>query len=133
MFKKLLFAAMLASSLGAVTAPASADIVVRVAPPPLRGEPVPEPRRGFIWVPGHWDWRGNHHVWAQGTWIRERPGYMYYEPRWTERDGRWHYEQGRWNRGDRDHDGIPNRVDRDRDGDGVPNRVDRRPDDPNRR
>jgi hypothetical protein len=35
-------------------------------------------------------------------------------------------------RGDRDRDGVPNRVDRDRDGDGVPNRVDRRPDDPRR-
>jgi hypothetical protein len=35
--------------------------------------------------------------------------------------------------GDRDHDGVPNRVDRDRDGDGVPNRHDRRPNDPDRR
>jgi hypothetical protein len=35
-------------------------------------------------------------------------------------------------RGDRDRDGIPNRMDRDRDGDGVPNRQDRRPDDPRR-
>jgi hypothetical protein len=34
--------------------------------------------------------------------------------------------------GDRDRDGVPNRVDRDRDGDGVPNRADRRPDDPRR-
>jgi hypothetical protein len=34
--------------------------------------------------------------------------------------------------GDRDRDGVPNRVDRDRDGDGVPNRQDRRPDDPSR-
>lgn len=39
---------------------------------------------------------------------------------------------GRHQRGDRDRDGIPNRVDRDRDGDGVPNRIDRRPDNPNR-
>ena len=35
-------------------------------------------------------------------------------------------------RGDRDRDGVPNRVDRDRDGDGVPNNRDRRPDDPRR-
>ncbi|WP_265948224.1 hypothetical protein [Dechloromonas sp. A34] len=35
-------------------------------------------------------------------------------------------------RGDRDRDGVPNRVDRDRDNDGVPNRMDRRPNDPNR-
>ena len=42
------------------------------------------------------------------------------------RDGRaQHY-------GDRDRDGVSDRVDRDRDGDGVPNRQDRRPDDPRR-
>jgi len=39
---------------------------------------------------------------------------------------------GRAYSGDRDRDGVPNRVDRDRDGDGVPNRQDRRPDDPRR-
>ena len=44
------------------------------------------------------------------------------------RDGR----HDRVYRGDRDRDGVPNRVDRDRDGDGVPNRRDRRPDDPRR-
>ncbi len=35
--------------------------------------------------------------------------------------------------GDRDRDGIPNRMDRDRDGDGVPNAADQRPNDPHRR
>lgn len=35
-------------------------------------------------------------------------------------------------RGDRDRDGVPNRVDRDRDNDGVPNSQDRRPNNPNR-
>lgn len=35
-------------------------------------------------------------------------------------------------RGDRDRDGVPNRIDRDRDGDGVPNRDDSRPNNPNR-
>lgn len=35
-------------------------------------------------------------------------------------------------RGDRDRDGVPNRIDRDRDGDGVPNRNDNRPNNPNR-
>ncbi len=39
---------------------------------------------------------------------------------------------GRTHQGDRDRDGVPNRIDRDRDGDGVPNRQDRRPDDPRR-
>ncbi|WP_394781078.1 YXWGXW repeat-containing protein [Undibacterium sp.] len=120
MIKKILLAAMLTASIGAVTAPASAEIIVRVAPPPPRTEVVPAPRRGYLWVPGHWDWRGNQHVWARGTWIRERRGYVYQEPRWTEHEGRWHYQQGAWGRGDRDHDGVPNAVDS-------------RPNDPNRR
>jgi hypothetical protein len=34
--------------------------------------------------------------------------------------------------GDRDRDGVPNRVDRDRDGDGVRNSQDRYPNDPRR-
>lgn len=34
--------------------------------------------------------------------------------------------------GDRDRDGVPNRVDRDRDGDGVPNRLDVAPNNPRR-
>jgi len=46
---------------------------------------------------------------------------------------RWGYRAGNWSRGDRDHDGIPNRYDRDRDGDGVPNRFDRAPNNPYRR
>ena len=43
-----------------------------------------------------------------------------------DREGDYRY------RGDRDRDGVSNRVDRDRDRDGVPNRQDRRPDDPRR-
>jgi hypothetical protein len=38
--------------------------------------------------------------------------------------------RARGGRGDRDRDGVPNRVDRDRDGDGVPNRRDSRPNNP---
>jgi hypothetical protein len=41
-------------------------------------------------------------------------------------------QRGEWRRGDRDHDGVPNRMDRDKDGDGVPNRLDNRPNNPNR-
>jgi hypothetical protein len=35
------------------------------------------------------------------------------------------FVQGPPRRGDRDGDGVPNRMDRDRDGDGIPNRFDR--------
>ena len=122
MMKKLLIAAMLAGSLGTVAAPAtSAVIVVRQAPPAPRVETVPEARRGHVWVPGHYDWRGKRYVWVKGTYMRERRGYMYDAPAWEEHDGRWHRTGGNWRRGNRDNDG-----------DGVKNRDDARPNNPNR-
>ncbi|KQW93281.1 hypothetical protein ASC94_11540 [Massilia sp. Root418] len=134
--KKLLIAAALAASLGAgVAVPSFADVVVvRTAPPPPRHEAVPEARRGYTWVAGHWDWNGRRNVWIKGKWVRDRNGYVYRPTVWEERDGRWVVERGGWHRGqrDRDGDGVPNRADRDRDGDGVPNRYDDRPNNPNR-
>lgn len=122
MMKKLLVAAMLAGSLGTVAAPASsAIIVVRQAPPAPRTEAVPAARRGHVWVPGHWDWRGERYVWVKGNYMRERRSYMYDQPSWEERDGRWHRTGGAWRRGNRDNDG-----------DGVKNRDDNRPNNPNR-
>ncbi|HET6316107.1 MAG TPA: hypothetical protein VFG86_06600, partial [Chloroflexota bacterium] len=66
------------------------------------------------------DWRGHHHVWHSGHWVRERTGFIYEAPVWVEREGRWTLKQGHWRRHDRD-------------GDGVPNRLDSHPDDPTRR
>ena len=119
MIRKIVLAAMVSAALGSITLPASAAIIVQVAPPPPRTEVVPSPRRGYVWVAGHWGWRNQHHQWVKGTWIRERRGYQYNQPAWVEHDGRWHMESGSWRRGDRD-------------GDGVPNRQDRAPDNPNR-
>ncbi|MES2261173.1 MAG: YXWGXW repeat-containing protein [Pseudomonadota bacterium] len=113
--KKLLIAAMLAGSLGSVTMPSSAEvIVVRTAPPAPRSERVPEARRGYVWAPGYWNWSGNRYVWKRGSWVRERHGYVYHAPTWQERDGRWAMQRGSWERGpngDRDHDGVRNRDD----------------------
>jgi hypothetical protein len=119
MITKLVLAATLAGSIGSFAIPAAAEIVVRVAPPQARYEAVPQARRGMVWVPGHWDWRNQRHVWVRGTFVRERHGYHYAQPAWTEREGRWYMERGNWRRGDRD-------------GDGVPNNRDRAPDNPNR-
>jgi hypothetical protein len=132
MIKKTLLATLFAASLGAVAAPAAAAVYVTVAPPAPRYEVAPQPRRGYTWVPGYWDWRGNRHIWVSGHWVRERHGYHYSQSRWVERDGRWYMERGAWRRGDRDRDGIANYQDRDRDGDGVRNRDDRAPDNPRR-
>jgi len=134
MIKKLLVAAMFAASLGGISTSASAqvDVYLNFAPPAPRYEAVPAPRRGYVWAPGYWDWRGNRHVWVAGHWEAQRAGYYYNTPQWVQRDGRWHLQRGQWNRGDRDRDGVPNRFDRDRDGDGVPNNRDRAPDNPRR-
>jgi hypothetical protein len=110
--KKYLIAAALAGALGAPAAPSYADtLIVRTAPPPLRHEVVPEPRHGYTWVAGHWDWNGHRYVWVHGKWIRDREGYVYHPQVWEERDGHWVAERGRWGRRDNDHDGVPNRAD----------------------
>jgi len=120
--RKLLLSVMVAGTMGAIAPCAQAlDIFVNTPPPALREEVMPAPRAGYVWAPGYWDWRSNKHVWTRGHWERERVGYYYHSPRWTERDGRWVIERSRWDR---------NRPMGDRDGDGVPNRVDRAPDNP---
>jgi hypothetical protein len=121
-FRKSLVIAACAATMGAVSMPmtsSAAEVYITAAPPAPRVEVAPAPRRGHVWVPGYWDARGHRHVWVRGHWERERHGYRYVEPRWTEEGGRWRLERGRWARGDRD-------------GDGVPNRLDRRPNNPNR-
>ena len=120
MIKRILIAAILISSVGAVSNYAVADVLVRIAPPPPRVERVPAPRRGQVWAPGHWEWHRQRHVWINGSWLRARPGYNYQGPAWVQRNGRWKMNGGRWARGGRD-----------RDGDGVPNRRDARPNNPN--
>ena len=123
-FRKSLLVVLCVASLGLVSAPltasAAAAIYLNVEPPPARHETVPAPRRGYLWVPGYWNAKGNRHVWQIGHWERQRTGYYFTQPKWTQRDNRWQLERGRWNRGDRD-------------GDGVPNVVDRAPNDPTRR
>jgi hypothetical protein len=106
---------------------------------------VPTPRDGFVWAPGHYEWRHGQYVWLRGHWMRDRQGYAYNEPRWVQRpNGEWVFIGERWERrhdryadrrgpyGDRDRDGVANRYDRDRDGDGVPNHRDAYPNNPNR-
>jgi hypothetical protein len=140
--RKLVLAAIAASALaGAAPALADVEVWVNAAPPAPRHEVMPAPRHGFVWEPGYYDYRRGRYVWVPGHWIKEKRGMHWHPSRWVQRDGRWHLERGRWDRqryvenrrNDRDHDGIPNRVDRDRDNDGVPNRFDSAPNNPHRR
>ncbi len=58
-----------------VIASAGVFVDIDVAPPAPQVEVVPEPRVGYVWAPGYWEWRGGHHVWVGGHWIGERRGY----------------------------------------------------------
>lgn len=133
MYKNSLVAVVVAAGSVLTLAPiaANAQLVVQIAPPSPVYEAVPAPRSGYVWAPGHHEWRNGQYTWVQGHWLQQRPGYAYVAPRWVERgNGRWHMVGGNWERGpggDRDGDGIANRYDRDRDGDGIPNRADDRP------
>lgn len=112
MIRKIVLTALLAASLAGIgTSVTAQNIIVRVAPPANREEVTPPPRQGYVWASGHWEWRNRQHQWVRGTWIRERRGYMYNQPTWVERDGRWNMNRGGWKRGDRDRDGVPNRLD----------------------
>lgn len=155
--KRILGTALaIALSTAAFVVPAQAqaqvgfNIFIGNAPPPLRYEAVPAHRAGYEWTPGYWNWDRGQHVWAPGSWHTARPGQYYQRPAWSQANGGWHLNRGGWQqdnrhdnrnndhanrrngRGDRDRDGVPNRVDRDRDGDGTPNRFDSAPNNPRR-
>jgi hypothetical protein len=119
MNKRDFLSGIAALAMGSWLGAAEAQVIVRVAPPPPRSETIPPPRRGMAWAPGYWDWNGRRYVWRTGHWVQARRGQHYREDRWVERNGGWARERGGWRRGDRD-------------GDGVPNRMDSRPGNPNR-
>src|SRR5215468_11062734 len=100
--RKLMLAGLLAAALGSFAVPADArtnvDLVLNFGPPPVRYEVVPAPRYGYVWAPGHWEWRGYRHFWVAGHWIRERHGYYYEPARWVVRDGGWVFYRGGWHR-----------------------------------
>jgi hypothetical protein len=88
----------LSAALLALPVQAKVVVDVGVAPPPLRVEPVPAPRAGFVWAPGHWYYRGGHYVWGTGRWIAARPGWHWAPGAWGRRGARWHYVPGHWAR-----------------------------------
>ena len=69
--------------------------VVESGPPAPRSEVVVY-RPGFVWVNGYWTSDSGRWHWHSGHYVRERPNYVYIQPRW-ERRGRGHvFVQGEW-------------------------------------
>jgi len=91
-------------ALGTIALPAysqiSAGLYVDLAPPPARVEVVPAPRVGYVWAPGYWRWDEPRrtHIWVEGRFIEERPGYRWRADTWVPRERRYYYEPGRWER-----------------------------------
>jgi hypothetical protein len=83
------------------TSPSSAGITVQIGPPPPpKVVSPPPPKRGYVWVPGYYDWDGRDYVWKEGHWEAERTGYTYREPRWVQRSSTsWELEPGGWESG----------------------------------
>ncbi|MGV8899829.1 MAG: YXWGXW repeat-containing protein [Burkholderiaceae bacterium] len=77
------------------------SIVISNAPPPVRYEVVPAPRRGYEWAPGYWNWNGGRHAWAPGHWERARSGHHYQRPEWRHGNNGWQLNRGGWQRGER--------------------------------
>jgi hypothetical protein len=82
------------------------DVFVRVdgdwvdagAPPPLREERF-DPRPGFVFVKGRWDWDNGEWTWRPGRWERERANKRWREDRWEQRNGEWTLVGGGWEDG----------------------------------
>lgn len=73
-------------------------VFVQAPPPPPRREvrfAAPGPR--YVWIDGHWAWRGNAYAWVPGSWWPLRPGYKKYKPGHWHHDRRgWYWVPGRW-------------------------------------
>ena len=67
----------------------------RAAPPAPRDEHV-QPRAGFVWARGHYEWRNNAYAWIPGHWERARAGHRWNDGRWEQRGNAWVWVEGGW-------------------------------------
>ena len=65
------------------------------APPPIRVE-TQQPRAGFVWITGRWDWRGGRWEWIGGHWERQRANMMWVDGRWELQGNRYIWVEGTW-------------------------------------
>jgi len=95
MLRKFLLTGLFA---GALLAPLSAEVVVRIAPPrPQHERRIPPPGRGYVWTPGYQRWDGRGYSWVGGTWVRPpRARAHWVAPHWVKRHHDWVFVEGHW-------------------------------------
>lgn len=72
-------------------------VIVQTPPPQPRVERDPEPRSGYVWVPGYYRHNGREYVWVEGRWERTpRQGARYIPGRWDRDDRGYFWVEGRW-------------------------------------
>jgi hypothetical protein len=74
----------------------AADIVTDVAPPPPHVEHAPAARDGYVWAPGHWEWKGKAYLWVSGTWLVAHPKAHWVPDQWEHEGTQWRYAAGHW-------------------------------------
>ena len=78
--------------------PAAAEIIIQVAPPAPRYEPIPvAPPGSWAWIPGRWRWGGNAYAWVPGRYMPREQRYAGWVPgHWAPRGGGWTWIGGHW-------------------------------------
>jgi hypothetical protein len=66
------------------------------APPQPIEEAAQPPRKGFIWVKGHYEYRDGDYDWIAGHWERERAGKKWIDGHWDNVGGKWTFTVGVW-------------------------------------
>ena len=85
------------------------ELEIGTAPPPPRVEVVPEPREGFIYERGHYEWDGQRYVWVEGKFIEKREDHKWRPYVLEPRGEKWHFRAGHW---DDDRPIAPSREER---------------------
>lgn len=97
--RRTLFAIVVLALTAAPALAAPVGIVVPSPPPTARVERIVRRAPGptFVWVGGHWTWRGARFEWVHGAWAPPpRPAWVWTPPRWVVSDGRWRFYEGYW-------------------------------------
>jgi hypothetical protein len=74
------------------------EITTMQSPPPPRPEQIPpQPSPAYIWQQGYWTWQDTQFVWVNGRWeLPLRAGVVWVPTHWETRGDRWVLVSGYW-------------------------------------